>query len=137
MVNVLKRDGSLEQFDERKLKHSLVSAGARPQTVRKIVQRVRSLIYDGITTRELYDFVFEEYKRIQPEKSQRYGLKGAIARLGPEGFAFEKFIAALLERKGYETLLNQKIDGKYVTHEIDVIAKKGKQKVMKKANARW
>jgi hypothetical protein len=52
----------------------------------------------------------------------KYSLKRAIMELGPSGFPFEKFVAEILRQKGFETLTDQKVRGKLVEHEIDVVA---------------
>ena len=46
--------------------------------------------------------------------------------LGPAGFYFEKFIAKFFEIEGFETITNLSLDGKCVSHEIDVLIKKDK-----------
>jgi hypothetical protein len=50
--------------------------------------------------------------------------------LGPTGYPFEKYIGALMSKLGYETLVGQIIQGKCVTHEVDVIAWKNDLKIL-------
>jgi hypothetical protein len=53
---------------------------------------------------------------------QRYQLKNSIMRMGPAGFAFENYVAALLEYYDFQaTGIRSKIKGKCATHEIDLI----------------
>ena len=53
---------------------------------------------------------------------QRYQLKDAIMRMGPAGFAFENYIASLLEHYEYEVGgIRVKIRGECAMHEIDLI----------------
>jgi len=62
---------------------------------------------------------------------QRYQLKDAIMRMGPAGFAFENFIASILEYYGYHVSgIRSKISGKCVTHEIDLIGNKDDRKFL-------
>jgi len=90
----------------------------------EIVREIEKILYDGITTKEIYS----EVSRLLDQKiavaGLRYKLKEAIMRLGPEGFPFETFFAKLLNRLGYETKLRVKIEGFCATHEVDVVAEK-------------
>ena len=60
---------------------------------------------------------------------QRYQLKDAIMRMGPAGFAFENYIASLLEHYEYQVGgIRAKIRGECAMHEIDLIGiKEGKE----------
>ena len=44
--------------------------------------------------------------------------------MGPTGYPFERLISALLKKKGYSTKVSVVLNGKCVTHEIDVLAEK-------------
>jgi len=62
---------------------------------------------------------------------QRYQLKDAIMRMGHAGFAFENYIASILEYYGYQVSgIRSKIPGKCATHEIDLIGTKDSQKFL-------
>ena len=54
----------------------------------------------------------------------KYNLKNAIMQLGPAGFLFEEYIAAILREYGYRAKVGQMLKGKCVSHEIDVLAQK-------------
>ncbi|MBS4033671.1 MAG: restriction endonuclease, partial [Ignavibacterium sp.] len=56
--------------------------------------------------------------------ASRYSLREALQRLGPRGFTFEKLVARIFEEEGYKTHINQILQGKCVTHEIDVLLEK-------------
>ena len=60
----------------------------------------------------------------------KYKLKKAIYELGPTGFPFERFVAAILEYSGYRVEVGQILQGKCVRHEIDVIAKRNEQHII-------
>jgi hypothetical protein len=60
----------------------------------------------------------------------RFHLKQAIMELGPSGFPFENFIAALLKEQGYAVQIGVTVQGKCVKHEVDVIAEKDNQHFM-------
>lgn len=57
----------------------------------------------------------------------KYDLKGAIMDLGPTGFPFEKFASKVLQNYGYETSVGKELEGKCVTQEVDVSARKGSE----------
>jgi len=62
---------------------------------------------------------------------QRYQLKDAIMKMGPAGFAFENYIASLLEYYDYHVAgIRSKIPGKCATHEIDLIGSKNDRKFL-------
>jgi hypothetical protein len=63
-------------------------------------------------------------KKISHSHAARYNLKEAIRLLGPAGFFFEKYIARLFSSENYQTLTNFILQGKCVSHEIDVLIKK-------------
>lgn len=130
MVKVRKMNGVMEEYDEQKLRHSLERSGAEPETIEQVIAVVNTLLYDGIETETLFDFVLKEFKKRQPRNSARYTLKRAILRLGPRGFAFEKFISYIFKELGYSTLLNQTVHGELISHEIDISAARDSEKLM-------
>ena len=60
--------------------------------------------------------------------------KAGADGVGPTGYPFEDFVAEILESKGYTTQIRSTLMGQCVNHEIDVIAKKGTEKLMVEAN---
>jgi hypothetical protein len=64
-------------------------------------------------------------KRQAPSHAARFNLKKAIMELGPSGYPFERFVAALFEEEGFSTQAGKVLQGQCVTHEIDVIGTKG------------
>ena len=130
MIYVKKLNGELQKYDAPKLKKSLSNSGADEETINKIMAKVDKVLYDGIETKKLFRFVFDEFKKSEPYASSKYDLKNAILRLGKEGYAFEKLVSLILEKQGYSVKLNQIVKGKYIKHEIDVFAIKANEKVM-------
>jgi hypothetical protein len=63
-------------------------------------------------------------KKAANSHAARYNLKEAIRLLGPAGFFFEKYIARLFASEDYETKTNLTLQGKCVSHEIDILVKK-------------
>ncbi|MBI3509665.1 MAG: restriction endonuclease [Bacteroidetes bacterium] len=126
-VRITKSTGEESYFSEKKLEASLRRAGADEEQVNAILVKIRSSLYDGISTKEIYRLAFAELRAESKFLAARYNLKQAIIALGPEGFYFEKYIAAVLAARGYETKHSVILNGKCVKHEVDVLAKKGNE----------
>jgi len=83
-----------------------------------------------------YDVYKKVLNVISQEKNlkalhQRYQLKNSIMRMGPAGFAFENYVASLLEYYNFEaTGIRSKVKGKCAIHEIDLIGMKGTSKFL-------
>jgi len=90
-----------------------------------MLDRIRTILYDGISTSEIFQTI-KSYlaKSPHPYLSAKYNLKTALAELGPSGYPFEQYVAALFEKEGYHTTTNVILKGKCVSHEVDVVAVK-------------
>lgn len=124
-IEIIKSSGEKAKFSLDKLRNSLKHSGASHNLVEEIVARVRDELYQGISTREIYN---RAYALLKKEKNSvfasKYKLKKAIYELGPTGFPFERFVSAVLEYSGFSTKVGVIMDGICVTHEIDVVAEK-------------
>jgi hypothetical protein len=125
-IMVKKGDGTTEPLDYNKIRHALRKAGASGSLVEEAIDGISSRIYNGITTEEIYKLAFESLREIRPGAASRFGLKAALLRLGPDGYPFETFVGALLKGRGYTTELRTITPGKCISHELDVIATRGK-----------
>ena len=123
-MRIKKYSGELVDFNPESLRHSLSRSGANEQEVDKVFNEIGHRLYDGISTRELYELAFDHLKKVRNYFAARYSLKKALRDLGPEGFYFEKWVARIYQEEGYESITGQTIQGHAVTHEIDVIAVK-------------
>lgn len=121
---IVKASGDKVLFSEEKLRASLKRSGADNDLTNQILSLVKEELYDGITTREVYNRAFGFLRRKKPVFASKYKLKKAIYELGPTGFPFEKFLGAVLKYSGYKIQVGKTIKGKCVKHEIDVIAEK-------------
>ncbi len=121
-IYITKADGSREIFDSSKLEGSLKRAGASSKSVELILRDIQDLMVDGMATHDIYRRAFDMLHLAERPVAVSYSLKRAIMELGPSGFPFEKFVAEVLREKGFETLTDQKVRGKLVEHEIDVVA---------------
>ena len=129
-INIRKASGKIVPFSVQKLTASMQRAGANKTDVSFIVDEVSKKLYEGISSKEIYRIAFGLLKKAVKPVAAKYKLKQAIMELGPSGFPFEKYIAAILEYQGYSVKVGQIVKGNCVNHEIDVIAEKGEQHFM-------
>lgn len=122
VILIRKASGDKEAFSTEKLERSLLNAGARHETVLKIVADIENWIYPGVTTKQIYARAFAILHQDKTSSSLRYHLKQAIYELGPTGYPFEILIGELFKNLGYRCEVGVVVDGKCVTHEMDVIA---------------
>ncbi|WP_282031365.1 ATP cone domain-containing protein [Winogradskyella eximia] len=122
--DIIKSSGESVKFSIDKLRASLHKTGADKETIDQIIDKVRDELYQGISTKEIYNRAFALLKKKKSYFASKYKLKKAIYELGPTGFPFERFISELLEYSGYKTNVGQILQGKCVKHEIDVVAHK-------------
>jgi hypothetical protein len=124
VVNIIKSSGDQVPFSREKLYRSLKRSGAKEQLIQSVVAEVEALLYEGIDTRTIFRNAFRILKKKSRHTAAKYKLKQAIMELGPTGFPFERFVAAILKNQGYKTTVGEIVKGKCVNHEIDVIAEK-------------
>jgi hypothetical protein len=129
-IDVVKHSGQKAKFSIEKLKNSLRKSGAEETLVNEISNNVRDELYQGISTKEIYNRAFALLKKKKNVFASKYKLKKAIYELGPTGFPFEKFVGAILLHSGYEVKTGQILQGKCVTHEVDVVAHKNGQYIV-------
>lgn len=124
---IIKSSGIKAPFSSEKLQNSLKRSGADDLLTDKIVHQVVEELYDGITTKEIYNRAFSLLKKNKSVFASKYKLKKAIYELGPTGFPFERFVGDILRYSGYSTKTDVIMDGICTTHEIDVVAEKNGQ----------
>ncbi len=127
---VLKHSGEAEFFEVEKLALSLQNSGANSHEVQEVIGNLRPLLYDGMPTKLIYKLAFRFLKGTRIGNAARYSLKKSIMDMGPSGFPFEHFVGALVEKMGYQVMLNQTIQGRCVSHEIDVLARNQRELFM-------
>ena len=130
MINVTKANGEKEPFSEEKVMSSIKRAGISDDIRDKVLSHVKLKIYDNIPTSEIYRHITEFLGSSHPWSRSRYSLKQAIMDLGPTGYPFEDFVAEVLKTEGYLTQVRQILNGRCISHEIDVIAVKDGGKTM-------
>ncbi len=134
MIHVIKATGKAEPYSEEKLIQSIKRAGIAGSLENQVVSHVQEKLYDDIPTSVIYHHVKEYLKHSsQPYTSAKYSLKQAIMDLGPTGYPFEDYIAHIMQSEGFTTTVRNIVRGMCITHEIDVIATRGMEKVMVEA----
>lgn len=118
----MKASGETVPFSEEKLRRSLSRSGATESMTNEILETISDKLYQGISSKEIYQTAFNQLKESSNHLAAKYRLKVAIMELGPSGYPFEKFIGELLKQHGYTVKVGEFVKGKCVTHEIDVIA---------------
>lgn len=129
-ISIVKKSGESIPFDPAKMKNSLERSGAGSDDIRFILKEVEKELYDGITTRKIYRKAYALLKKISSGAAGRYRLKEAIMELGPTGFPFEKFVGELFRYQGYKVQTGEIVQGKCVSHEVDVVAEKENEVLM-------
>ncbi|WP_299336449.1 ATP cone domain-containing protein [uncultured Psychroserpens sp.] len=124
---ITKSSGEKVRFSLEKLRSSLKRTGADHTTINQIIDKVRDELYQGISTKEIYNRAFALLKKKKSYFASKYKLKKAIYELGPTGFPFERFVSAILNYSGYITKVGQIQQGKCVSHEVDIIAQKNSE----------
>lgn len=120
-MKVTKYSGEVVLFEKDKLKKSLLKSGASEIDVNRVLETIEKELYDGIPTKKIYKLAFQLLKKVSNVHAAKYNLRTAIMALGPAGFYFEKFIAKVFEIEGFQTQTNQILNGKCISHEIDVV----------------
>ena len=76
-IEIIKSSGEKAKFSLKKLKASLNQIGADQNTVNQIIDKVRDEVYQGISTKEIYNRAFALLKK-----------KKSYLRVGTNGFSF-------------------------------------------------
>ncbi len=119
---IVKASGIQAEYSADKLRTSLKKSGASDATIENILSEIESKLYDGISTKKIYQAAYSLLKRSSRSNAGRYNLKRAIMALGPSGFPFEKYVAAIFQWQGYKVQTQLFMQGACVMHEIDVLA---------------
>ncbi len=121
-IFITKASGIQDIYSADKLRASLKKSGANDATIENILFEIESKLYDGISTKKIYQAAYSLLKRSSRSNAGRYNLKRAIMALGPSGFPFEKYVAAIFQWQGYKVQTQLFLQGACVMHEIDVLA---------------
>ncbi len=121
-IMVKKESGESEPYDPAKVQEAMRGIGLSGKAAHAALFELEPKLFDGITTKEIYRIMFRILDKERPEFAHKYNLKRALTDLGPAGYEFEDYISKLLALEGYRTEVRQMLQGKCVSHEIDVVA---------------
>lgn len=119
---ILKANGRPEPFSKKKLFLSLERTGLPPKECHSISDIVASEVAEGSETKDIFNKTLRLVKKTSPIASVHYSLKKSLFKLGPEGHHFETFVGKYFEEIGYQTDNRHVLQGKFVKHEVDVVA---------------
>lgn len=119
---IVKATGEREEFNAQKLRDSLLRAHASLEAANRIVDQVETKLKNGDTTKEIYHDAFNLLRKEEHPAAIRYSLRRAVMELGPTGFPFEQFVAAIFHAQGFETTTEFIAQGECAEHEIDITA---------------
>lgn len=122
-MKVTKYSGEIVNYEEQKLINSLKKSGADNAVAKAIVKKIEGELYEGIPSKKIYKMAFQELKSVSKSHAARYNLRSALIGLGLAGFFFEKFIAKMFKEQQFQTKTNVFLEGKCISHEIDVLLK--------------
>ena len=133
LISIIKSDGTRQLFEEEKLRNSLKRVGAPDEAVEEIIDEVEKGMREDMTTDEIYRRAFALLKKHSHHIAVKYSVRRALIELGPDGFPFEKFVARMFQSWGYQTVTDQTLLGKCISHEVDVVAWNKEKLVMVEA----
>jgi len=129
-IKVKKNNGDLVPFENEKLKRALRNSGASENEVHQVVLQVEQSIYEGITTKKIYQIAYRILYKNSHRSAGRYRLKKALQQMGPTGYPFEHFVSRIFQAQGYDVQTGILVAGQCVQHEMDVVGKKNEQIIM-------
>lgn len=115
-------------FSPRKLHNSLRYAGLTKGRAERIVREVKKGIRPGDSTKDIFRHAYNLVRKESSVAAIHYSLKKSLQELGPTGFIFEKFVSRLFCEDGFEASTGATYQGKWVRHEVDVVAAKSNER---------
>ncbi len=127
---ITKASGEKATFNRKKYEESLGKVGLSAAQAKEVASSVYQDLYPEIHSEKIYLKTQTVLKKTNPIFAAKYGLKRAIMNLGPSGYFFERYMAAVLAAYGYKTKYNQFLQGKCVEHEVDIVAQRDNKKYL-------
>lgn len=127
---VKKSNGDKVPFEAEKLRRSLFRSGANEELIQQIIQEVMISTEPVTTTKKIYNQAYAILRKSSIKLAGKYRLKNAILQLGPSGYPLEHYIGHLLVYQGFERKVGLMMEGKCLTHEVDVFAEKDDLKLI-------
>ncbi len=129
-IMVTKSTSEQEPFQQEKLLRSLKNSGASPEASEEVLKTLQAKLSGDIHSSEIFQHAYEILKHFNPSVAARYNLKQAVLLLGPTGYPFEDFISKIFLAGGYQVQVGIIMQGKCVSHEVDVLAIKDNKHVI-------
>jgi len=121
-IKITKASGMLEDFSSRKLMDSLLRSGAEQDQAEEILERITAEISPYTSTKKIYRLAHKYLRQFNRMSCLKYSLKRGLARLGPSGYPFEEYFGGVMRHYGYHVEVGVILEGKCVSHEVDVFA---------------
>ncbi len=119
---VLKESGEKQRFSKRKFLQSMFKAGLDKRAANEVLKSLLPEFKEGISTKRIYQKARAHIQKRSRRAASAYSLRRSLLHFGPDGFAFEKYIAEVLKLYGYEVEVSRTLKGFCVTHEVDIVA---------------
>lgn len=126
---IYKSNGGVEGFSKKKLFNSLKRSGLPDKQCKVITEKVTHEIGEGSKTRDIYHKALKLVNQTSAVAGVHYSLKKAIFELGPTGHHFESYVAKYFQELGHETITCKTLNGRLVSHEVDIIASKDGKRI--------
>lgn len=120
MTLIKKQDGRIEEFDPQRVLKICKRIGVEEKLAKEVLKKVERTIKDYDDTNKIAKIIQES---LPLKQSILYGLRDGVAALQPE--KFELYVKEVLNAHGYLCIWNMIIPGKYVEHQVDIVATKG------------
>ncbi|MEM0123123.1 MAG: ATP cone domain-containing protein [Conexivisphaerales archaeon] len=117
---VVKRDGRIESYDRQKIRSSLLKC-TNPRIAERVICDLEGSIVGKVNSYEIHENVKKSLWKRDPVGAVKYQLRESMMKLGPAGYNFEDFYARIIKESGYEPLVRQRLSGRCVIHELDVV----------------
>ena len=121
---IQKKSKKFEAFNEKKYLKSLRQSGLTKTQQDKIFNEVSENINDYFSTTLLHQKTYKAILRCSRVFAANYDIKRSIYNLGPTGYPFEILCSEILKAKGFVTKVSVVKRGKFVKHEVDVVARR-------------
>jgi len=121
-IKIKKASGITEDFNPDKLRASLIRSGAERDQAEEVISLMLPEIQPYTSTKKIFRLARKYLRQFNRSTVLRYSLKKSLLRLGPSGYPFEKYVGELFKNYGYRVNTGVLLEGKCVTHEVDVFA---------------
>lgn len=121
-IKIKKASGIIEDFNPDKLLESLIRSGADRDQAGEVISQIVPDIQPYTSTKKIFRLARKYLRQFNRSTVLRYSLKKSLLRLGPSGYPFEKYVGELFKNYGYSVNTGVFLEGKCVTHEVDVFA---------------